>query len=64
MAPPQFFVHLGEALFPDHGTYWFVSIQVQREVDEPMLKIGAAAGGDLGVINALTLSDGMAGSPT
>jgi transposase len=25
-----------------HGTYWFVSVQVQREVDEPMLKIGAA----------------------
>jgi transposase len=27
-----------------HGTYWHVSIQVQREVDEPMLKIGAAEG--------------------
>jgi putative transposase len=41
-----------------HGTYWFVSVQVQREVDEPMLKIGAAEGVDLGVVNALTLSDG------
>jgi len=40
------------------GEWWFVSIQVEREIQEPVLKIGEAVGGDLGTVNALALSDG------
>jgi putative transposase len=40
------------------GTYWYVSIQVECEIDEPMLKIGAAEGVDAGVVHGAVLSDG------
>ncbi|WP_179214052.1 transposase, partial [Rhizobium sullae] len=40
------------------GDHWYASIQVEREVAEPTVRDGIDLGGDLGVVNALALSDG------
>ena len=40
------------------GDHWYVSIQTEQEVDEPVARVLVEAGGDLGVKNALVLSDG------
>ncbi|UWU17123.1 transposase (plasmid) [Rhizobium sullae] len=40
------------------GDHWYASIQVEREVAEPSVRDGIELGGDLGVVNALALSDG------
>ena len=37
---------------------WYISILTAREVEEPKPVTGAPVGGDLGVVNALTLSTG------
>ncbi len=40
------------------GGHWFVSIQTEKEVPDPVHSSTTAAGGDRGVANLLTLSDG------
>jgi putative transposase len=40
------------------GDHWYASIQVERDVDEPAVRDSVEVGGDLGVVNALVLSDG------
>ena len=40
------------------GGHWFVSIQTEKEVPDPVHPSATAAGGDRGVANLLTLSDG------
>jgi putative transposase len=40
------------------GDHWYVSIQVEREIEEPAVRDTVELGGDLGVVNALALSDG------
>ena len=40
------------------GEHWYVAIQVETEVPEPAQALTTAVGGDRGVANLLTLSDG------
>jgi putative transposase len=40
------------------GDHWYASIQVEREVDEPVIRDMIEVGGDLGVVHGLVLSDG------
>jgi putative transposase len=40
------------------GDHWYVSIQVEREIAEPVWREGLELGGDLGIVHALALSDG------
>jgi putative transposase len=40
------------------GDHWYVSIQVEREIDEPVMREGPELGADLGIVHALALSDG------
>lgn len=46
------------------GDHWYVSVQTERDVDEPASAVELPGvvelGGDLGVVNALALSDGTA----
>lgn len=37
---------------------WFVSIQTEREVDQPVPQAGSAVGIDMGIVRFATLSDG------
>jgi len=39
------------------GAWWFVSIAVEQEIDEPTPKVGSSVGIDLGVTNAIATSD-------
>jgi putative transposase len=41
------------------GDWWFVSIAVEQEIDQPTLKVGSSVGIDLGVTNAIATSDGQ-----
>jgi len=41
------------------GAWWFVSIAVEREIDEPAIRTGPSIGIDLGVTNAIATSDGQ-----
>jgi putative transposase len=40
------------------GNHWYASIQVDREVEEPIVRDTVEVGGDLGVVHGLVLSDG------
>ncbi|AXA80711.1 cytosine methyltransferase (plasmid) [Achromobacter xylosoxidans] len=40
------------------GDKWFVSIQTEREVEQPMPSAGGAVGIDLGIVRFATMSDG------
>jgi putative transposase len=40
------------------GDHWYVSIQVERQIDEPVAREGLELGGDIGIVHALALSDG------
>lgn len=41
------------------GAWWFVSIGVEQEIDEPAVRTGPSIGIDLGVTNAIATSDGQ-----
>ena len=40
------------------GGWWFVSIAVEQQIEEPALRVGSTVGIDLGVVNAIATSDG------
>jgi IS605 OrfB family transposase len=40
------------------GGWWFVSIAVEQEIEEPTLRTGSTVGIDLGVVNAIATSEG------
>lgn len=45
------------------GGKWFVSIQTEREVEQPVPRATTAVGIDLGVVRFATLSDGTVYAP-
>ena len=45
------------------GAHWFVSIQTEREVADPIHPSSTIVGVDLGVVRLLTTSDGTIGEP-
>ena len=45
------------------GGHWYVSLQTEKEIADPVHPSTTAVGGDLGVANLLTLSDGTMFSP-
>jgi putative transposase len=45
------------------GGHWYVSIQTEKEVSNPVHPSTTAVGGDMGVANLLTLSDGTVFMP-
>ncbi len=42
----------------ESGGWWFVSIAVEQEIEEPTPRTGSTVGIDLGVVNAIATSDG------
>jgi putative transposase len=40
------------------GDHWYASIQIEREIQEPAIRETVELGGDIGVVNALAMSDG------
>lgn len=49
---------IGNVTISEHCGKWFVSIQTEREVEQPLHPATSSIGIDLGIINALALSDG------